>query len=769
MRYTAFLTMLLLIVTGFSASVFADIVLAENGTPRYTIVIAADAPAPVHYAAEELQRWLREMTGAELPIADDATPLSPTEIVLGPSKHLDALNLGLDLAALGREGYILRTTDTHLIIAGGAPRGTLYGVYGLLEDHLDCRWFTPEVARIPKHDPLSLPALDETKIPILEYREPFTIDCQDGDWCARNRVNSSAGRLEEKHGGKVRFGAGLFAHSFNSLLPPEKYFAEHPEYFAMVGGKRLGEHTQLCCTNDDVVRLVTENLKAAIASDLDAFVYSVSQNDYDNHCECPKCQALAEAEGSQMAPVLQLVNRVAEAIEKDYPDKAIETLAYQWTRKAPKTMRPRPNVIIRLCSIECCFMHPFTECDSPADKAFVADARDWAKVADRLWVWDYVTSFRAYNCPFPNWRVLDDNIRFFIENNVRGIFEQDNYQSLNGDMSAMGGYMIAKYLWDANYGEDRAMDEFLEGVYGKAAKPIRQYLNLLMDTVKRKNIHTNIWITPTEALYLTASVMKRAERCWNNAEATVKDDPDVARRVHFARLAFEYAWIEKHRDLAFDNVEPSQDAAGKPVFVVKANPEYKARVKDYLDTARAANITRMDEGTLSFNDYAAGFTSLLEDTGTVCAIASATPQTATERGLTCVAYQGQWDVLPDFAALGDGKTTVVKAISLLPRPSDDQFALLLPGYLNVPETGLYQFFLTSNDGSRLLLDNALVIDNDGNHSAVMKSAPAALEAGLHPIRVEYFDAGFTQELNLLWEGPRIKRVRIPGSVFSHSR
>ena len=117
-------------------------------------------------------------------------------------------------------------------------------------------------------------------------------------------------------------------------------------------------------------------MKKRIAADPDAFVYSVSQNDWDNHCECAACQALAETEGSQMAPVLQLVNQVAEAVEQEYPGKAIETLAYQWTRKAPKTMRPRPNVIIRLCSIECCFMHPLATCDSEQNQAFRKDAED---------------------------------------------------------------------------------------------------------------------------------------------------------------------------------------------------------------------------------------------------------------------------------------------------------------------------------------------------------------------------------------------------------
>ena len=150
----------------------------------------------------------------------------------------------------------LKSLGPRLVIAGGALRGTMYGVYGLLEDHLGCRWFAPGVSRIPRRERLTVAPIDQTHVPVLEYREPFTFDCFDGDWCARNRVNSSAGRLEAKHGGKVRFGGGFFVHTFNRLVPPEKYFATHPEYFSLIDGKRLKNRSQLCCTNEDVIRIL---------------------------------------------------------------------------------------------------------------------------------------------------------------------------------------------------------------------------------------------------------------------------------------------------------------------------------------------------------------------------------------------------------------------------------------------------------------------------------------------------------------------------------
>lgn len=570
-----------------------ELVLAEGGKSAFQIVIAQEAPPSTRYAAEELQRFLEEISGARLPMVTDAAPAGPHEIVLGRSARLRALGLAIDFKSLGAEGYVLRTAGPHLAIVGGEPRGTLYGVYGLLEDHLGCRWFAPEVSRIPKRPRVALGPLNETKVPVLEYREPFTFDCFDGDWCARNRVNSSSGRLEARHGGKIRFGSGFFVHTFARLVPPEKYFKEHPEYFSLVGGKRQDGYAQLCCTNEEVVRLCTEGVLAAMQAEPDAFVFSVSQNDTDKHCECDRCQALARQEDSQMAPVLYLVNRVAEAAEKRFPDKAIETLAYQWTRKPPKNMRPRPNVIIRLCSIECCFSHPLEGCSSLANTRFVEDLRGWAKVSQRLWVWDYVTDFAHYLLPFPNQRVRNDNIRFFVKNNVRGIFEQDTYDTPHSELAALGGYMTAKFLWNPDYDEDTAMNEFLEGYYGPAAGPIRKYIDLVHDRVERENIHVHIWAPPSSP-HLSTEVLVAANALWQEAEKLAASQPDVLRRVQISRMTVDYAIVERARHAA---ARPGGPDA--PLVALA-----KERFSPYIETLRTSGLKNLREGrALNLEEY----------------------------------------------------------------------------------------------------------------------------------------------------------------------
>jgi hypothetical protein len=582
-----------------AASAWAqELLLAEGGTSAFKIVLAAGASPSTTYAAAELQQWLREMSGAELPIITaDTAPAGEHEIILGDASHprLAALRADVDMATLGKEGYILRTAGPHLLIVGSGVRGALYGVYGLLEDHLGCRWFTPAVSSIPKTPRLLLPQLDETKVPRLEYREPFVKDCFDGDWCARNRVNSNAATLVDKHGGKVSYYG--FVHTFAELVPPATYYREHPEYFPLVGGQRLDGYTQLCCTNEDVVRIVTEGIRKRMREHPEATVFSVSQNDTGNYCQCPNCQKLAEAEGSQIAPVLYLVNRVAEAVEKEFPDKAIDTLAYTWSRKPPKTMRPRPNVIVRLCSIECCFAHPLDTCDHPSNKAFCADLIGWASVCNRLWIWDYTTSFANYFVPFPNRRVLRPNIRFFADHHVTGIFEEDTYTTTCGEFNALDGYLQAKFLWDPDYDENKAIDEFLAAVYGKAAGPIRQYIDLLQDKVARENIHMFIW-EGAGARYLTDDVLAAADKLWEQAEAAVADQPAVLERVRLARLSPDWALIERTQRTV---TKPYRIENGR--YVTEVDPTFVARVNRFFAACERGGVTAMSEGGRSPAEY----------------------------------------------------------------------------------------------------------------------------------------------------------------------
>ncbi|MDF2686360.1 MAG: beta-hexosaminidase precursor, partial [Clostridia bacterium] len=278
---------------------------------------------------------------------------------------------------------------------------------------------------------------------------------------------------------------------------------------------------------------------------------SVSQNDWYGYCQCEKCKAIDEEEDSPAGSLIRFVNAVADAVKDEFPDRYIDTLAYQYTRKPPQITKPHDNVIIRLCSIECCFAHDFESCTCHQQDAngravsrngtFVADMKAWAKIAKNIYVWDYVVDFSHYFMPFPNLKVLQKNIIFFINHNVKGLFEQGCYTTEHGEMNELKAYVIAKLLWNPYYDIDIAINEFLTGYFGMAAAPIRKYLDILNDRVAEntpEGFHFGCFETPAEKFF-TSEFIAEVDELFDRAEALAEND-DILKRVEIARIAVRY-------------------------------------------------------------------------------------------------------------------------------------------------------------------------------------------------------------------------------------
>lgn len=575
-----------LVCWSFSTAAARGLLMADNGRSAYRIVVGRAASPSEKHAAQELRTFLEQISGARLPVITDDEPVGAAEIILGDNAHLRAIGVEVDFGGLGDEGFVIRTAAPHLVIAGGRQRGTMYGVYTLLEDYLGCRWFSSKVSRIPRMKRVEVGDINQRQAPALEYREPFSADALDGDWAARNRMNSSAARLTEEHGGNIVYYP--FVHTFYSLIPPEKYFAEHPEWFSEINGRRSSDQAQLCLTNEGLIQEAIKNVKQWIKDHPQANIISVSQNDWWGWCTCPNCTALEQREGgAHSAPIVYFVNRIAEAIADEYPAVAVDTLAYSYSRKPPRALEPRPNVIIRLCSIECCFSHPLATDDYPQNVSFRDDIHHWFKLTKRIYVWDYVCDFAHYIMPWPNLRVLGPNIKFFVEHGVRGIFEEGCYNTLGGDMAELKAYVMAKCLWNPDYDVEQAVSEFLAGYYGPAARPVREYLDLLHDKVEDEHLHIQIWTGP-EAPYLTPEIIARADQLFDQAERLAAKDPECLERVQALRLSPRYVKMAQGKSayaLVGDKYLPSH-----------LPPEYEATVREFFAGVERNGITLISEG-----------------------------------------------------------------------------------------------------------------------------------------------------------------------------
>lgn len=492
-------------------------------------VLPADPRPSETYAAQEYATWTAKLTGAKSP---------ELEIVREDG--------------LGEDGFRLRNAGGRLVVSGGR-RGVLYGVYEALERFAGIEWLSISTTVVPENGALKLPeGLDEVQKPAFELRQPLWYDAmKNPDLAARMKLNSS--QLEERHGGCSHlFDSKLGnCHTFERLVPQSEYWETHPEYYSEWEGKRRKGRTQLCLTNPDVLRIVTEKVLERIAANPKARYFGVSQNDWGFYCTCTNCAAVDAEEESHAGTVIRFVNAIAEEVEKRYPDKVVETLAYMYSRKPPKLTRVRKNVMPCLCSIECEFKNPLATSTYEANRSFMEDLRGWAAQTDQLYVWDYTTDFADYLYPFPNVHVLQENIRTFRANKVKSLFEQGAYQGRHADFAELKTWLIAKWMWNPEQPKEELLQRFFKGYYGAAAQVVRQYFDEL-HALPRKGEAGNP-LSIYESAYspsMSDAFLERASALWDEAERLTKDDPVRSYNVRMGRLSVDTTRLLRHRDAA---------------------------------------------------------------------------------------------------------------------------------------------------------------------------------------------------------------------------
>ena len=573
----------------------AEMLLSENGKAKCVIVVDPAATPPERQAAQELASTLQQITSASFVVRTD-THAPAHAILVGPGEAARRLFGDLPFDRLDGEELVIKTKGNRLLLAGGQSRGTLYAVSRFLQQQCGVRWWTPWASRIPRQSTLRVGELERRERPAFEYREPYWYPAFDRDWSWHNRCNGQSSGLPAELGGCIRYKG--FVHTFYPLVPPEKHFPLHPEWFSLINGKRTAGRAQLCLTNPNLRDFVVERVKQWLRESPDASIISVSQNDWQGACQCPDCQALDDAEGTHAATMLAFANYIAEKVEPDFPRVAVDTLAYQYTRRPPKTLQPRPNVIVRLCSIECNFREPL---DDPSNAAFAADIRGWSKLCQRLYVWDYTTDFAHYVQPHPNWFALGPNLRFFQEHNVRGVFEQGAYQSHGSEMAELRAWVLAQLLWNPQQDDRALIQEFLEGYYGPAAAPsLSRYLDLMRDASKGHNLTC---YSPADAPHLRFKPLLEAEKLWQQAESAATISPDFLERIRLGHLAVRYVWLSRWTQL--------RQEAGELGDAWPFSGSRRQLAEDWMAVAKGVpdkpwtSVTLLSEGGLTPEQWAA--------------------------------------------------------------------------------------------------------------------------------------------------------------------
>ena len=509
---------LLLLVPAAPCHADEPLTLAEDGRSPYRVVIAADARQPVPAVAEDFAVHFEKITGARLPIVSDDAPMTGHEIIIGRGRRLDDLAVRIDRERLGPEGYVVRTYDDrrkgrHVLLVGGSERGTLNAVYTFLEDHLGCRWFTPEVTVIPRRPTLSLNVVDVARRPPFEARFVNARSTGDPAWAARQRLNlfsvhvakyclaapgeQDIGRQWEAFVTDPRLTgvwhyAGNQVHTLahNNLLPAVEY-EKHPEYFALWEGARR-KRGNPCLTNPEASEFIMKRVRERIADAPHGRITSISHGDGTRVCQCDTCSA-AYAEDGATGTLMRFVNTVAADLEEDHPDILVDTLAYGWTQIPPTGVEMHRNVVVRYCPMWSCSYHAFNEgwddvhetgCWRNTRHRTYGKLREWLAISPRVWVWYYALG-RANLYPYPNLGSLNTTFKSMRDAGVTGVYVMVStafqLEPQRGGLAELKTYLFAKLAWNPDYDLDRGIEEFAGASYGPAASRVVAYVERIND------------------------------------------------------------------------------------------------------------------------------------------------------------------------------------------------------------------------------------------------------------------------------------------------
>jgi len=532
----------------------------KHSIADYSIVYGAGATAQEKYAARILAETLSEITGNAYAAAEQASPAGAKEILVGGIA-------GLDVSRLGAEGYSIQPRGDNILIAGGHPRGTIYGAYQFLQKYFDCRWYTAELRAIPENPGAMIAEVQTVQyVPPFEYREMDWQSRSDPAYSLANGLNGSYYRnLTDEQGGTVYIHE--CAHTMTNLfVKPSQFYASNPEWYAYREDSKTREPSQLCLTNAQALAQLVAELRALLARYEGPVIIPVSQADNKDYCQCANCKALDAQEGSPAGTLLRFVNAAAADIRDDFPDARIHTFAYEYTRRPPRLTKPLPNVVVQLAPIDGCYAHPFDDPKCPVNVEIYKDLKGWSEIAENLYLWDYSGNYAHYNSIVPNFHVLQRNMQLFAQFGVTGDYPQgipwsDQFDS---EYAQLRGYLLSRLLFDPDIDYGAEMDGFLRVYYGGGWQYVREFIGLLGANCgkpdclgrhrKGKGIYT--YASPLDKLVLDLkpNQIAYADKLWEKAIALAGSGA-CERNVRHSQLSWRF-WKSYNKAGQFSRFQP---------------------------------------------------------------------------------------------------------------------------------------------------------------------------------------------------------------------
>lgn len=458
--------------------------LTKNKTSEYYILLSDTASEQERFAAEEIKNFIYQASGAEMQIS--AAPLSGKKrIVLGVQK---APNDAFRICTDKEYNYTIIGNNAHCVV---------YGAYAFLRKTIGLEFFSPTVYSLEKGD-VACKAIDYQSIADIPVRaagmNPVHSEIR-GEAFLPNCLRMGLRGMGE--------GWGLFTHTHFKILPPAVYKENHPDWYA-------SNVNQLCWTNEEMRAEFIERVKQIILENpkQERFMLGHEDGSKGKICECARCQKrLAELDGFKSALAIEFTNEVVKSLNEwlkdNVKDRNVEfsMFAYSSTFVPPvyevngaftpiKDFAVEDNLSIMIApfgargdlsyfdeknelSTGCCY-------HSPENYKTKDIFLGWSKVFKKICVWSYSIGYGDALAPFNSFYTFEKNYRKFKEIGVQYLFEQGNHTKYVPNFNALRLYLSANLAWDTTLSTESLLARFFDGYFGKAARKMREYFDLLM-------------------------------------------------------------------------------------------------------------------------------------------------------------------------------------------------------------------------------------------------------------------------------------------------
>lgn len=455
-----------------------DTDMLRNKKTPYKIVVAKNPTDTETRAAEELAFFFQQATGVKLSVIKDSSAefdMANFYFSVGNTRLYENLKTGLKQNEF-KDEVELRSFGT-MIFFNGSGQGCVFAVYEFLRIMFNYRYFAKDEYRLEKRDVLKAPVLDIRYIPDIPRRSLGYLDTEtDLEYVYRLRLGNTlySGWIEH-------------CHTYFRILPKDRYFAEHPDWYSPDG-------MNLCLSNSEMKKEFIRRVEEII-EEKEGCYFMLGQEDTYDFCSCDKCKQKIAEYGTSSGLVMEFTNEVATTVgawlKANHPDRDIKfvVFAYNMTFKPPvkfnefkgkyeaikKSFVAAPNVEVMIVPYNAVYSADYLdEKNKDNREAFYG----WQAISKDLQIWSYCTIYENYMLPFNNFDVIKRDYQIFHEMGVEFVYDAASFGTKVANFEELRQFVQANLLWDLSQETKDLIDEFLPAYYGEAAPYMKYVLEL---------------------------------------------------------------------------------------------------------------------------------------------------------------------------------------------------------------------------------------------------------------------------------------------------